>query len=121
MGRDFKKIRVWQLADQLVLNVYRVTKVFPKEELYGIISQLRRAAVSVPTNIAEGSARNSKKEYLQFLYIAKGSLAETEYLLYLSCKLNYLAQTEFERIEKIRIECIKTLYGLISFMKNEKD
>jgi len=121
MGRDFKKIKVWQLADRLVLDIYKVTKVFPKEELYGVASQLRRAAVSVPTNIAEGSARNSKKEYLQFLHISKGSLAETEYLLHLSYKLKYLSQNEFECIEKVRIECIKTLYGLISFMKNEMD
>ena len=74
MGRDFKRIKVWQLADELVLNVYQATKTFPKEELYGIVSQLRRTAVSIPTNVAEGSPRKSNKEYLQFLYIAKGSL-----------------------------------------------
>lgn len=84
MGRDFKKIKAWQYADDLAVLVYSKTKSFPREELYGITSQLRRAAVSVPTNIAEGASREHKKEYVHFLYIARGSIAETEYLLHLA-------------------------------------
>ncbi len=84
MGRDFKKILTWQRADDLVVRIYEITQNFPKEELYGLTSQLRRAAVSVPANIVEGSSRGHKREYLQFLYIAKSSLAEVEYYLHLS-------------------------------------
>ncbi len=85
MSRDFKNIKAWQYADDLAVSVYSKTKSFPREELYGITSQLRRAVVSVPTNIAEGASREHKREYLHFLYIARGSIAETEYLLYYIC------------------------------------
>ena len=118
MGRNFKKIKAWQIADKLALDIYKVTKKFPVEERYGIVSQVRRAAVSIPTNIAEGSARNSVKEYLQFLYISKGSLIEVEYLLYLSKNLRYLSMEEYQSIEQSRVECIKTLSGLIGFIVN---
>ena len=119
MGRDFKKIKAWQLADQLVLSIYQFTKTYPNEEKYGIVSQLRRAAVSIPTNIAEGSARGSKKDYLRFLYIAKGSLAEIEYLVHVSKNLKYLNESNYGSVESARIECIKTLQGLINFIENE--
>ena len=99
MPRDFAKIKAWKHADDLCVAIYKLTRQFPKEELYGIVSQIRRAAVSIPTNIAEGSARKSAKEYINFLYVAKGSLAETEYLLYLSNRLDYLTKEEFEEVE----------------------
>ncbi len=121
MARDFKNIKAWQLADKLTMAIYKLTKNFPKEELYGVISQLRRAAVSVPTNIAEGATRNSSKEYIQFLYIAKGSLAETEYLLHLSRNLGYLKDDEYGGLNDVRIECAKVLHGLISYVANNKD
>ena len=120
MGRDFKKIKVWQIADKLTQNIYRMTRDFPVEERYGITSQLRRAALSVPTNVAEGCERKTNKEYLQFLYIARGSLSETEYLLYISNKLNYLSDEAYKALEADRIECIKTLSGLISFITNDR-
>ncbi len=78
------------MADDLVLEVYQVTKEFPNEETYGLITQLRRAAVSVPTNIAEGASRQHKKDYLNFLFTSRGSLAEVEYLLCLANKLGYI-------------------------------
>ena len=90
MGRDFRKIIAWQKADDLTVEVYHLTKNFPKEELYGLTSQIRRASVSVPANIAEGSTRNHQKEYLQFLFIAKSSLAEVEYYLHLAKRLGYI-------------------------------
>ena len=121
MGRDFKKIKVWQIADKLTQDIYRVTQNFPAEEKYGVTSQLRRAALSVPTNVAEGCVRKSLKEYLQFLYIAKGSLSETEYLLHISNKLNYLADNEYKELESDRVECIKTLNGLINFITNDRN
>ena len=119
MARDFKKIKAWQLTNQLAIQVYKVTKNFPKEELYGVVSQLRRSAVSSPTNIVEGSARNSKKEYLYFLYIARGSLVETQYLLFLSNELGYLSNEIYHDLEKLREECSKTLHGLIKAVNQD--
>jgi four helix bundle protein len=87
----FTDLKVWQRSHALVLQVYRLTKGFPTEEKYGIVSQLRRAAISVPTNIAEGSKREGNQDYARFLNIAEGSLVETEYLLLLSRDLQYLA------------------------------
>ena len=120
MARDFKNIKAWQFADKLITNIYKLTKDFPKEEVYGITSQLRRAAVSVPANIAEGATRNSDKEYVQFLYIAKSSLAEVEYLLHLSHNLAYLQDTNYNELDGLRVECAKTLYGLITAVVNNK-
>jgi len=103
--RDYKNIKAHQLADNLVIEVYKITKHFPREELYGLTSQIRRAAVSVPTNIAEGASRKHK--------------AETEYLLHLSNKLGYLDDIKYEEIHKIREEAAKTLYGLIGSVEKE--
>ena len=119
MGRNFKNIKAWQYTDDLAVLVYSKTKSFPKEELYGITSQLRRAVVSIPTNIAEGANREHKKEYLHFLYIAMGSMAETEYLLHLSRRLEYLEDDEYKKLEDLRKESARTLYGLINSVKKE--
>jgi four helix bundle protein len=94
----FTEIKVWQRAHEFVLDVYRVTKGFPSDERFGIISQIRRAAVSVPTNIAEGAKRSSNAEYARFLNIAEASMAETEYLLMLSRDLGYLEAPTAERL-----------------------
>lgn len=117
--RNFKNIKAFQLSDNLVIEVYRTTKHFPKEELYGLTSQLRRASLSVPTNIAEGASRQHKKDYLNFLYIARGSLAETEYLLNLSYRLGYLDKKELEKLNILREETSRTLFGLISSVEKE--
>lgn len=119
MSRDFKNIKAWQHADDLVFQVYAKTKDFPKEELYGLTSQIHRSAVSVPTNIAEGASRQYKREYLQFLYVARGSLVETEYLLHVSHRLKYLTDAEYKEIEVLREESAKTLYGLIAAVEKE--
>ena len=86
----FTELKVWQRSHALVLQVYRLTKTFPLDERYALTSQLRRAVLSVPTNIAEGSKRQTNPEYARFLNIAEGSLAETEYLLMVSRDLGYL-------------------------------
>jgi len=117
--RNFKSIKAWKHADNLAIAVYSKTEFFPKEEMYGLTSQLRRAVVSVPANIAEGAGRGTLKEYLHFLYIARGSLSETEYLIHLSCKLKYLAKKDYEELTLLVTEVSKTLYGLISAVKKE--
>lgn len=110
--RDFKKYDVWQLSHSFTLEVYKITSIFPKEELYGLTSQIRRAALSIPTNISEGCGRNSDKEFNQFLNIALGSANETEYLLILSRDLKYLDVQLFETLEK-NINIIKSkIYNL---------
>ena len=119
MGRNFRNIKAWQHADNLAVSVYSKTKSFPREELYGITSQLRRASVSVPTNIAEGANREHNKEYLNFLYVARGSIAEIEYLLHLSKQLGYLNDDEYKKLENLRKEAAKTLHGLITAVKKD--
>lgn len=113
MGRDFRKIKTWQPADDLTIEVYSVTKRYSREEMYGLVSQLRRAACSVPANIAEGANRATKKDYLHFLSIARGSLAETKYFLHLSSRLGYITRTQYEEIEQLRRGTAATLGGLI--------
>lgn len=90
----FRELRVWQMAMDLVVEIYRVTARFPAEERFGLTSQLRRAAASVPANIAEGNARSTRKDYASFVSIATGSLAETETFLLLAVRLGYLSKAE---------------------------
>ena len=91
--RNFRDLEVWQLGKKIVLRVYQITKAFPREERYGLTAQMRRAAVSIPSNIAEGFNRYNNKEYRQFLYIALGSCAELETQIELACDLGYLDAT----------------------------
>ena len=100
--KSYKKFSVWQQAHLLAQKVYEVTKKFPKEEQYGITSQLRRAALSVPCNIVEGSGRQGQKELKHFLNIALGSLLETEYLLEFAKDIGYLDENEYHEIELLR-------------------
>jgi four helix bundle protein len=96
--RNYKNIAAWKRADELTITIYAQTKAFPREEIFGLTHQMRKASVSVAANIAEGAARESKREYLHFLYIARGSLAETEYFLHLSEKLGYLSNEDFSSL-----------------------
>jgi len=97
--RDHTKLRAFKLADEVAVLVYKVTSRFPKEELYGLTSQMRRAAVSTPSNIVEGCARDSQADYLRFLYIAFGSLRELHYQLSLSNRLSFLSNEDSSLIE----------------------
>ena len=117
--RDFTKIEAWRLADDLTVAVYERTRAFPREELYGLTSQLRRAASSVPANIAEGSARESKKEYLHFLYIARGSLAEAQYFVHLAQRLRYLVEDEAAKLTAQGRQTFACLHGLIKAVEKE--
>jgi four helix bundle protein len=111
--KSYKDLIVWQKAMVLIKAIYTVTKEYPKEEMYGLTSQLRRAVVSIACNIAEGQARNSTGEFKQFLGISRGSLAETETLVLLSNDLNLISSTELEEITKITDEADKLLSGLL--------
>jgi four helix bundle protein len=109
-----KELEIWQLSIDFVVDIYNITKTFPDEEKYGLISQMRRAAVSIPSNIAEGSARNSNQQFLQFLNIALGSLSELETQLIIAERLNYLQSTQLtESLSVIRSKLIK----LIKYLK----
>ncbi len=117
--RDHTKLRAFELADELAVLIYRVTAGFPKEELYGLTSQIRRAAISVPSNIVEGCPRDSQADYLRFLNIAFGSLRELHYQLDLSRRLGFLSDRDFSLIEPKIIETEKVLSGLIRSLRKE--
>lgn len=106
----YKKLTVWHKADELAYQVYIATKKFPKEELYGITSQLRRAVLSVPTNIVEGYARQGKNELRQFVNIALGSFAEARYLLDFSLRLKYLSTEQHKGLKNLAQEVGKLLW-----------
>ena len=109
-----KDLDVWKKSMDLVEGVYRLTKSFPDSEKYGLTNQMRRCAVSIPSNIAEGAGRNSKKEFKQFLYISLGSISELETQLIISSKLNYLKNKSLlDELDEIR----KMLFGLIKSIK----
>ena len=92
--KNYQDLIVWQKAMDLVVEIYRLTKKFPKEEFYGLTNQMRRAAVSIPSNIAEGHTRNSRREYLNFLSVAQGSRAEVETQMLIAVRLGYLTSEE---------------------------
>lgn len=117
--RDYTKINAWQLADDLTVAIYAASKAFPKEESYGLTSQLRRAAYSVPANIAEGSSRESKRDYLHFLHIARGSLAESRYFIHLAHRLGYLKDADKARLDTLAGETFGCLHGLIKTVGKE--
>jgi len=116
---NYTELDVWINARELVKLVYGLTKSFPKEELYGITNQIRRSAVSVPSNIAEGCGRQSNKETIQFLYIAKGSLYELETQLYLSQDIDYISEEELDSIIRKVTSCKKLINGFINYFKNK--
>lgn len=117
--RDYTKIEAWKLADDLTVAIYERTRLFPREEIYGLTSQLRRAAYSVPANIAEGSARESKKDYLHFLYISRGSLSEAQYFIHLARRLGYLSVIDAESLIAQTKSTFACLHGLIRAVEKE--
>lgn len=110
---DFERRFVWQRTHQLTLEIYRLTTRFPAEERFGLVSQLRRSAASVPANIAEGTGRDSPREFVRFLRIASGSASETRYHLILSRDLGWIAVEEFTRLNREIDEIRRMLTALI--------
>ena len=119
MSRDHRKLKAFVLADELAVMVYQVTRSFPAEERFGLTSQLRRAAVSVPTNIVEGCARENSGEYVHFLNIAFGSLREVGYLLDLACRLDVMATEGATTIMEHYDETARVLSGLLRSLKRK--
>ncbi len=109
----YEDLTVWQRSHELALEVHKLTASFPASELYGLVSQLRRAAYSVPTNIVEGHARRSRREFVQFLNIAKGSISETDYLLYLSRDLGYLSDQDVSQLRAKCDEIRRMIYAMM--------
>ncbi len=111
--RDHTKLRAFELSDEVAVLIYKVTKLFPKEEIYGLTSQMRRAAISVPSNIVEGCARESQVEFLRFLEIAFASLRELSYQFSLAERLDYTKASENSECKQKLIETGKVLSALI--------
>ncbi|MEQ1705486.1 MAG: four helix bundle protein [Rickettsiales bacterium] len=117
--RSYEDLKVWQKAVSLSKDVYRITKNFPKDEIYGLTSQIRRSAVSVSSNIAEGCGRNSYGEFVQFLGIASGSLAELHTQLIIAVDVNYLSKIDFDVLLTQIVEIGRMIAGLKSSLKNK--
>jgi len=118
MNDRFENLEVWKKAHQYTLIVYKLTKKFPLEEKFSLADQLKRSASSVPTNIVEGNERNSQKEYIQFLYTSKASLAESKYQLLLAKDLGYLSDADHTLALQLSNEIGKMLNGIISYLKS---
>ncbi len=118
---NHKDLDVWKKGVDYVVEIYEATRAFPKDEIYGLAHQIRRAAVSVPSNIAEGTARSSDKETIRFMYVALGSLAEVETQIIIAGELNYLSEEIVEQILGNTKVLRKMLMGLIRYLKNKQD
>ncbi len=119
--RSYRDLRAWQKGREIVKLVYETTRTFPREENYGLTQQVRRAAVSVPSNIAEGYGRGSLPDYLRFLHTARGSLYETETQLILAYDLSYLAGEQTQALLEHTDECSRVLQGLIASLQRKQE
>jgi len=118
--KDYRKLQAWQKSHDLVLQVYELTEKFPAKEMYGLTSQLRRAAVSIPTNIAEGYGRSTDVEIARFMDISLGSVNEVEYLLFLSAELKYIMMAKAESATQKIIVIRKMLTAFAKTLRNSK-
>jgi four helix bundle protein len=116
--RDHRKLEAFQIADSLAMQIYSITRAFPADEKFGLIAQLRRAAVSIGANIVEGAARESKSEYVRFLGIAYASARELEYELSIAARLGYIAAAAAEDLEALSSRTCRVLHGLIQALRH---
>ncbi|MDX2113419.1 MAG: four helix bundle protein [Alphaproteobacteria bacterium] len=117
--QSYRDLDVWQKSRKLVGRIYKLTHTFPKEELYGLTNQLRRAAVSIPSNIAEGKSRRATRDYMRFLDIAYGSIAEVETQLFIACDLNYTTEKKITKLLEDYAEVGRMLNGLLSSLERK--
>ncbi|MBS4029224.1 MAG: four helix bundle protein [Ignavibacteriales bacterium] len=117
--KDFRDLKVWKKSHLLTLEIYKVTSTFPKEEIYGITSQMRRSSSSIPTNIAEGCGRGSDAEFVRFLFIAMGSANELDYQLLLARDLKFLNEEAYLNLYAEVVEIKKMLSSLINKIKSD--
>ena len=115
--QDFKGLKIWDKSRMFYLNIYTITSSFPKEELYGLTNQLRRAALSIGANIAEGSGRMSNKEFAKFLYYSMGSVKECEHYLIISKELNFINENNSQKLKKDLDEIARMLSSLLQILK----
>ncbi len=120
MAKNYENLEVWREGIELAILIYKITGNFPKDEIYGIVSQLRRSAISVSTNIAEGAGRNSTQEFIRFINISLGSLNEVESLIYVSLKLNYINENNFNNIKNQIDKIGKLLGGFKKYLNSKK-
>jgi len=120
MARDYRKIRAWQLADDLAIAIYRATARFPKSEMFGLTSQMRRAAVSAAANIVEGATRRHSKEYMQFLHISMGSLAELGYYIGFSERIGYLDNGLAKDLLSLHEHTARTTHALMNYIEQSQ-
>jgi four helix bundle protein len=117
MDKPQKKLKAWQLAVDIAEKIYAITQSFPDDEKFGLVRQMRKCAVSVPSNIAEGAGRNTKKEFVNFLHIAQGSLSELDTQLELSLRLQYIEKRKWNILNSVLIEEDKIISGPIRSQK----
>ena len=115
----YTELEVWKESRGLVSDIYSISQSFPQQELYGLTNQIRRCAVSIPSNIAEGCGRRTASDTIQFLHISRGSLYELETQLYIALDLKYISSEDFERINNRIISCKKLINGFIKYYKSE--
>jgi len=115
--KDFRQLKVWERSHQLALTIYKATKEFPKEELYGLTSQIRRSSMSIPTNIAEGCGRFTDPDFARFVQIAMGSASETEYQLILARDLEFLPNDSYEKLQNDVEEVKRMLASLLKTLR----
>lgn len=118
--KNFRNLNVWTKSHQLALNIYNVTKLFPKEELFGITSQIRRAALSIPTNISEGCGRGTDSDFARFIQMALGSACEVEYLLLFCRELDFIQSKDYEIFNNEIIEIKKSLTALLKKLRAKR-
>ncbi|HNY03307.1 MAG TPA: four helix bundle protein [Bacteroidales bacterium] len=118
--KNHEDLESWKNSVEFVLLVYHLTKKFPREEIYSLTQQIRRAAVSVPSNISEGAARNQSKEFIRYLRISIGSLAEVDTQLLIAYRLDYLSETELKHCKDLIIRIRIQILGLIKFLENHE-
>lgn len=118
--KDFRQLKVWEKSHLLSLAIYKATKDFPKEELYALTSQMRRASMSIPTNIAEGCGRNTDTDFARFLQMAMGSASETEYELILARNLEFLSKDKYEKLHNDVEEVKRILASLLKTLRADR-